>query len=75
MKASERKTVPLPPTANDDSDGDVSEEDLELLDNYGQAVTFLTSLDAKAISRCVSQFCILLLLTSSQEQVGDSEIT
>ena len=65
MKASERKTVPLPPTANDDSDGDVSEEDLELLDNYGQAATFLTSLDAKAISRCVSRIYILLLLTSS----------
>ncbi|KAL1713162.1 nucleolar complex-associated protein-domain-containing protein [Schizophyllum commune] len=55
VKASERKTVPLPPTANDDSDGDVSEEDLELLDNYGQAVTFLTSLDAKAISRSKSE--------------------
>ncbi|KAL1744529.1 nucleolar complex-associated protein-domain-containing protein [Schizophyllum fasciatum] len=55
VKASERKTVPLPPTADDDSDGDVSEEDLELLDDYGQAASFLTALDPKAISRSKSE--------------------
>ncbi|TRM57583.1 nucleolar complex-associated protein-domain-containing protein [Schizophyllum amplum] len=51
IKASERKTVPLAPTANDGSASDVSEEDVELVDAYGQAASFLTTLDTKAIAR------------------------
>ncbi|KAF9005619.1 nucleolar complex-associated protein-domain-containing protein [Cyathus striatus] len=49
-RASDRKIIPIP-SAQEDSDIDLSEQDLEVLDHFGQAASFLRSLDQSAISR------------------------
>ena len=51
-KAFERITIPIP-SRNDDGDAELSEEDLDLLEEYGSAVSFLQRLDEKGIARCV----------------------
>jgi hypothetical protein len=41
---------------SEDEDGDVSEEDVEMLDELGLAAAFLGRLDEKSITRCVLPF-------------------
>ncbi|KAF7294963.1 Nucleolar complex-associated protein 3 [Mycena indigotica] len=48
-KPSERTTIPIPAAA--DSDVDLSDQDLEFLDEYGGATSFLTTLDKSGIAR------------------------
>ncbi|KAK1232239.1 hypothetical protein PQX77_004613 [Marasmius sp. AFHP31] len=49
-RAADRDIIPIP-NAGDDEDAGLSEEELELLKQYGNAVDFLGSLDQKGISR------------------------
>lgn len=58
-KAADREIIPIP--ANDD-DVELSEEDLDLLEEYGDAVGFLGKLDRKGIAMCVA----LLIMPISQ---------
>ena len=51
-RASDKPTIPIP-TGFDGDDGPLSDQDLNLLDEYGEAAGFLDSLDQKGISRCV----------------------
>ncbi len=46
------KAAPLP-EAPDDSDLEVSDEDVDFVDEYSQRLGFLTSLDRKHIDRSV----------------------
>ncbi|KAF8894583.1 nucleolar complex-associated protein 3 [Infundibulicybe gibba] len=48
-KASERRTIPIPNV--DDEDVLVSDQDLDVLETYGGAASFLNALDHKGISR------------------------
>nr|GAT58714.1 predicted protein [Mycena chlorophos] len=48
-KPSNRITIPIPTAA--DSDVELSDQDLEFLDEYGGATSFLTSLDKPGIAR------------------------
>lgn len=52
-KASDRKTIPIPIVPRDDEDEDsaLSDQDLELLEEYGDAASFLNRLDQTGISR------------------------
>ncbi|EMD38522.1 hypothetical protein CERSUDRAFT_73003 [Gelatoporia subvermispora B] len=50
-KASERATIPIPAVQANDEEAELSEEDLDLLEEYGTAVTFLNRLDEKGIAR------------------------
>ncbi|KAF7363412.1 Nucleolar complex-associated protein 3 [Mycena sanguinolenta] len=49
-KAADRGTIPIPSYA-DDEDLELSDQDLEVLEEYGGAASFLNSLDQTAISR------------------------
>ena len=51
-RATDKATIPIP-TNLDEDEGDVSlsDQDLNLLEEYGDAVGFLDSLDHKSISR------------------------
>ncbi|THU90726.1 nucleolar complex-associated protein 3 [Dendrothele bispora CBS 962.96] len=49
-RAADRDTIPIP-NADDDEDFDVSDQDLEVFQQYGQAVHFLSYLDREGISR------------------------
>lgn len=55
-KAADRGFIPIPQRQDDDNDSELSEEDLELLEEFGQAAGFLTRLDEKGISRCAVLF-------------------
>jgi hypothetical protein len=52
-RASEKPTIQLPTYFNDD-DMPLSDQDLNLLDEYGEAAGFLDTLDHKGIARCVN---------------------
>ncbi|KZT11382.1 nucleolar complex-associated protein 3 [Laetiporus sulphureus 93-53] len=47
-RAADRETIPIP--ANED-DVELSEDDLDMLEEYGSAVAFLSTLDEKGIAR------------------------
>ncbi|KAF7338322.1 Nucleolar complex-associated protein 3 [Mycena venus] len=49
-KAADRGTIPIPSYASDE-ELDLSDQDLEVLEEYGGAASFLNSLDQTAISR------------------------
>ena len=51
-RASDKPTIPIP-TGLDGDDVPLSDQDLNLLDEYGEAIGFLDSLDHKGIARCV----------------------
>lgn len=51
-KASNRPVIPIP-DAEDDNESNISEQDMELLQDYGTAATFLNDLDRAGISRYV----------------------
>jgi len=51
-RASDKPTIPIP-TNLDGDDAPLSDQDLDLLEEYGEAAGFLGSLDHKGISRCV----------------------
>ncbi len=51
-KAPERLLIPIP-TQDDDEDTDVPNDDMGVLDEYGDAVMFLDRLDYKGIARSV----------------------
>ena len=55
-KAADRGFIAIPVGSND-SASELSDEDVELLEEYGQAVGFLSSLDEKGITRCVACVC------------------
>lgn len=48
-----KETIDIPDIDVEDEEGVLSDQDMDLLDTYGGAVTFLDSLDRKGISRCV----------------------
>ncbi|CAK5277429.1 unnamed protein product, partial [Mycena citricolor] len=50
QKAADRGMIPVPANASDD-EADLSDQDVELLEEYGDALSFLDGLDQKAISR------------------------
>ena len=54
-KAADRTTIPIP---NMDDDGDVllSDQDLDLLGDFGEAAGFLSKLDRTGIMRSVSNY-------------------
>ena len=49
-KAADRATIPIP---THDDDVDLSDEDLEAFEEFGDAIGFLSKLDEKGIARCV----------------------
>ncbi|KAH9951376.1 nucleolar complex-associated protein 3 [Amylocystis lapponica] len=49
-KAADRPTIPIPNQV-DDEDVELSDEDLDMLEEYGDAVSFLGRLDQKGIAR------------------------
>ena len=51
-RASNRPTIPIP-TSLDDDDAPLSDQDLNLLEEFGEAAGFLDSLDHKGIARWV----------------------
>lgn len=51
-RASDKPTVTIPNSLDDD-DAPLSDQDLNLLEEYGQAAGFLDSLDHKGIARYV----------------------
>lgn len=51
-RASDKPIIPIP-TSLDDNDAPLSDQDLNLLEEYGEAAGFLDSLDHKGIARCV----------------------
>ena len=53
----------------------LSDQDLDLLKEYGEAVGFLDTLDHKGIARYVIPSCQTHVLNLEQEQEGDSTIT
>lgn len=64
-KAAHKATIPIP---NADGTGEIelSDQDLELLETYGNAVSFLDNLDQKGISRSVrSCFVVHFLIKAS----------
>ena len=70
-RASDRATIPIP-RQGDQDDVELSEDDLGMLDEFGGAVSFLTTLDEKGIARCVSYMfrvaqCSILDLRSKKE--------
>ncbi|KAF8212271.1 nucleolar complex-associated protein-domain-containing protein [Mycena galopus ATCC 62051] len=50
-KAADRGTIPIPSHAEDEEELELSDQDLEVLEEYGGAASFLNSLDQTAISR------------------------
>ena len=55
-RASDKSTIPIPTCLNDD-DTPLSDQDLNLLEEYGEAIGFLDALDHKGIARCVTPNC------------------
>jgi len=51
-KAADRGIIPIP-NLNNDEDTDISDQDIGLLSEFGEAAGFLKSLDRKGIMRCV----------------------
>lgn len=51
-RASDRPTIAIPNQGAED-DVELSDEDLDLLEEYGGAASFLRTLDQKGIARCV----------------------
>jgi nucleolar complex protein 3 len=51
-RASDKPTIPIP-TSLDDGDIPLSDQDLNLLEEYGEAAGFLGNLGHKGIARCV----------------------
>lgn len=49
-RASDKPTIEIP-NRGDEDDVELSDDDLELLQEYGGAVSFLTALDEKGIAR------------------------
>lgn len=52
-RASDKPTIPIP-TGSDGDDGPLSDQDLNLLEEYGGSVGFLGNLDHNGIARCVT---------------------
>ena len=52
-KAADRGFIPIP-VRDDQDDSELSDEDLQLLEEYGGAAAFLDTLDEKGITRCVA---------------------
>ena len=52
-RASEQTTIPIPDQGDE---FELSDQDLELVNEYGTAASFLGSLDEKGIARCVRHF-------------------
>ena len=52
-RASDKPTIPIP-TGLDADDIPLSDQDLNLLEEYGEAAGFLDGLDYKGIARCVT---------------------
>ena len=50
-KAADRATIPIPTY---DDDVELSDEDLEAFEEFGDAIGFLSKLDEKGIARCVT---------------------
>jgi nucleolar complex protein 3 len=51
-KASDRKTIPIPvQPQNSEDDSELSEQDLEFLEEFGGSAVFLNKLDQTGISR------------------------
>lgn len=51
-KASDKKTIPIPThTRDSDEDSELSDQDMDFLEEYGGSVNFLTNLDQNGISR------------------------
>ena len=53
MKAADRTTIPIP-NVDDDEDILLSDQDLDLLGDFGEAADFLSKLDRTGIMRSVS---------------------
>ena len=49
-RAFDKPTIPIP-TQIEDEDVELSDDDLDMLDEYGGAVSFLKTLDEKGIAR------------------------
>lgn len=55
-RASDKTIIPIP-TRFDDNDVPLSDQDLNLLEEYGETAGFLGTLDQKGISRCAIPSC------------------
>jgi len=51
-RASDKPTIPIPASLDDDN-APLSDQDLNLLEEYGEAAGFLGSLGHEGIARCV----------------------
>ena len=51
-RASDKPTIPIPPGL-DDGDAPLSDQDFNLVEEYGEAAGFLGNIDHNGIARCV----------------------
>ncbi|KAF8077981.1 nucleolar complex-associated protein-domain-containing protein [Lyophyllum atratum] len=68
-KAADRGTIPIP-SLDEEDDVDLSEQDLEVLEEYGGAASFLKALDSKGISRSKKETERLHRLTKPVRQTA-----
>ncbi|OJT15869.1 Nucleolar complex protein 3 -like protein [Trametes pubescens] len=72
-RASDKPTIEIP-TRGDEDDVELSEDDLELLQEYGGAVSFLTALDEKGIARSKKETERLHLLNKPVRKAVDDDL-
>ncbi|KAH8829176.1 nucleolar complex-associated protein-domain-containing protein [Flagelloscypha sp. PMI_526] len=65
-KAADRPTIPIP-VVESDEDENISDQDFELIAEYGQSVGFLSSLDTKGIARSKKETQRLRQLSKPQK--------
>jgi hypothetical protein len=73
-KAADREIIPIP-VRGDGDEIELSDEDLDMLEDYGGAISFLSHLDEKGISKYVRYRSSRVSLTIRlfQEQKGDRQ--
>lgn len=65
-KAADRGTIPIPARA-DDEDLELSDEDMDMLEEYGGAVSFLSHLDEKGITKYVQEHVDIHMIVTQFE--------
>ncbi|KAF9053640.1 NOC3p-domain-containing protein [Hymenopellis radicata] len=71
-KAADRPVIPIP-VADDDDDSNLSEQDLDLLENYGVGAGFLKSLDQDGIARSKKETARLHQVNKPIRQKADTD--
>jgi nucleolar complex protein 3 len=78
-KASDRGTIPIPNLSEDDENIELSDQDMAVFTDFGQAVGFLKKLDHKGLMRYTSLvlICVTFFFIPNfyQEQKGDPKTT